>query len=63
VATSLPLVHGPRRLARQQGRRGCLTPGPQGQTCVGRQALTTGAQSFKPACSGFGTSDDATHFL
>jgi hypothetical protein len=29
VATSLPLVHGPRRLARQQGRRGCLTPGPQ----------------------------------
>ena len=30
MATSLPLVHGPRRLARQQGRRGCLTPGPQG---------------------------------
>jgi hypothetical protein len=25
--------------------------------------LTTGAQSFKPACSGFGTSGDARHFL
>ena len=67
AATSLPLAHGPRRLAKQQRRRGYPYPttAPLDLPCSTRVDAggLSGPQSFEPTCSGFGTRGHAPRFV